>query len=649
MNNIKLFLNKVKEYVLNNILVLIFVVLSLINTTLLRFMTVGNYFEIGPFLADIFGLLIIGVSSYLISDKHRYKYLLAWTFIIVIVSAINSVYYTNYVSYASISLLRTATQVVDVSNAVFENVMEIKDLSYIWQIPVFIILYKLLKNKKLIKEFSKTERRKNVKNIFINSLVVLILFIFTLSPTKITRFFNKWNREYIVMHFGCVVYQFNDIVQTLSSNLDEFFGYDKAYKEFREFYENREYTHTDNEFTNIFKDKNVIVIHAESIQGFTMDLSFNGKELTPNLNKLAKEGIYFSNFYAVESVGTSSDTEFTYNTSLLPSSIGTVFMSYYDRKYNSTPALLKENGYNTFSMHGNKCDFWNRNIMHKNLGYNNFYCYKDAYNIDETIGLGLSDKSFFKQSVPIIKQNSNSKFYSLLIMLSNHTPFSDIKGHNNYDLSYTYTDKSGSTVKDNYLDGTTMGNYLRSVNYADEAIGEFINDLDKEGLLDNTVIIIYGDHDAKLKKTEFERYYNYNNGRYLTVDDKNYVKVDDYDYELNRKVPFIIWTKDKKFNLKVDKVMSMLDVEPTLGNMFGFENKYALGHDIFSIDENVIVFPDGNWLTDKMYYNYQKDEGKLLNGNTSVSSKYIEYYNDYAYKLISISDDIIVYNLLKNE
>ena len=93
----------------------------------------------------------------------------------------------------------------------------------------------------------------------------------------------------------------------------------------------------------------------------------------------------------------------------------------------------------------------------------------------------------------------------------------------------------------------------------------------------------------------------------------------------------------------------MLDVEPTLGNMLGFKNEYALGHDIFSIDENVIVFPDGNWLTDKMYYNYQKDEGKLLNGNTEVSSKYIDYYNDYAYKLISISDDIIVYNLLKEQ
>ena len=635
----------IKEYFKDNILLFLFVALSLINTTLLRILTVSNYFELGPIVADIFGLILIGMSSYLFKNKNRFKYLLIWTFIIVIISVINSIYYTNYVSYASISLLKTATQVVDVSNAVFENVLEIKDLFYIWQIPTFIFLYNLLKKKNIIKF---EDKKNTIKKILINELVLLTLFCFTLTPTRINRFFNKWNREYIVMHYGSVIYQINDLFQTLTTNM-EFLGRDKAYKEFKNFYNEKEYLEKENEFTNIFKDKNIIVIHAESMQDFVMDISFNGEYLTPNINRLAKEGIFFSNFYAVESVGTSSDTEFTFNTSLLPSSSGTVFMSYYDRNYISIPKLMRDNGYNTFSMHGNKCDFWNRDIMHKNLGYNNFYCYKDSYKIDEVIGLGLSDKSFFKQSVPIIKSNSNNKFYSVLIMLSNHTPFSDIKGYNNYDLSYNYIDSNGNNIKDNYLEGSVMGNYFKSVNYADNAIGEFINDLDKEGLLDNTVIIIYGDHDAKIKKNEFINYYNYKDGKYIDSSSEYYKEIDDYEYGLNRKVPLIIWTKDKKFNLEVDKVMSMLDVMPTLGNMFGFTNKYALGHDIFSVNENVVVFPNGNWLTDKMYYNYQKEEGKLLNGNESISTKYIDYYNDYAYKLISVSNDIIKYNLLKDE
>ena len=123
------------------------------------------------------------------------------------------------------------------------------------------------------------------------------------------------------------------------------------------------------------KGKNIIVIHAESIQNFLLDTQFNGEYVTPNLRKLANEGLYFSNFYAQESVGTSSDTEFTFNTSLMPANSGTVFISYWDREYVTIPKLLKEKGYYTFSMHGNNCTFWNRNNAHKSFGYDNFYCF----------------------------------------------------------------------------------------------------------------------------------------------------------------------------------------------------------------------------------------------------------------------------------
>ena len=82
--------------------------------------------------------------------------------------------------------------------------------------------------------------------------------------------------------------------------------------------------------------------------------------------------------------------------------------------------------------------------------------------------------------------------------------------------------------------------------------------------------------------------------------------------------------KNTNLNMEITNVMGMYDVMPTLGNMFGFYNPYALGHDIFSIDENVVIFPDGNWVTNKMYYNSQKEEGMLLQSNEIVSADYIE-------------------------
>ena len=113
----------------------------------------------------------------------------------------------------------------------------------------------------------------------------------------------------------------------------------------------------------MFEGKNLLMIHAESIQQFVFDLSFNDLEVTPNLNRLAKEGLNFSNFYSQVGVGTSSDTEFTLNTSLMPSTSGTVFVSYWNREYITIPKLLKEKGYYSFSMHGNKGDMWNRMVM----------------------------------------------------------------------------------------------------------------------------------------------------------------------------------------------------------------------------------------------------------------------------------------------
>ena len=657
MGNFKV---KSQNYVKTNILFMTFVISSVINGCLIRFLTVKNYFDIKPIIADLAIILILGAFGYFIKPKHQFKYFFTISCIFVVLCVINSMYYTNYLSFASFSLLETSLQVVDVGDAVVENVMEMKDFCYIWQILAMIFVHKSLKKKKYYDRVSKIEvGRIRAVNTLIVGLILIGLFISTMSSIDISRLSKQWNREYIVMRFGIYTYQINDLFATVKSQLNPLFGYDKNAKKFREYYENKKDETKTNEYTDMFKGKNILLIHAESIQNFTLNTSFNGVDVAPNLKKFASEGLYFSNFYAQESVGTSSDSEFTLSTSLMPASSGTVFVSYWDREYETLQKLLKKQGYYTFSMHGNNCSFWNRNNAHKSLGYEKFYCYNKDFNIDETIGLGLSDKSFFRQASEKIKKISDehTNFMGTLIMLTNHTPFSDIESHSDYEVTYKYKKKNEETGQEEevtapYMEGTKLGNYFKSVHYADEAIGQLIDELDQNGVLDNTVIVIYGDHDAKLKKSEFKRFYNYDpeTDSVLDKDDPNYKEVDYYQYELNRKVPFIIWSKDNKDKAKeTKKIMGMYDVMPTLGNMFGFKSKYALGHDIFSIDENVVFFPDGNWLTDKMYYNQSKEEGKLLNPDDTVSVDYIQKYNKLADEAVSISDSIIVYDLIKKE
>ena len=644
----------------NNILFALFIIAMLINSSLLRFLTVKNFTAISPVLADLAFVLFIGSFAYFFKPKNRFKYYFTWSIILTLVCFINSIYYTNYVSFTSFSLLATSLQLAGVSDAL-GTIMEIKDFVY-WWAPLMLIFAhrKLLKSGYYSKVKTAEKVRISVLKCLVAAAIVAGAFISTLTGTDLSRLYKQWNREYVVMKFGIYVYQSNDLIASLKPQISPLFGYDTAAKEFREYYEEYPQDSEDNEYTDILKGKNIIVIHAESFQNFVMDTEINGVELAPNMKKLASEGMYFSNFYSQESVGTSSDSEFTYSTSLLPASSGTVFVSYWDRYYPSIQKYLSNDGYYVFSMHANKGNMWNREVMHKQLGYDRFYNYTKDYDIDETIGLGLSDKSFFRQSVQKIKKINKKydKYYGLLIMLTNHTPFEGLEDTTDLDLTYTYKTTDPETgeeteVVNNYLKDTTLGKYFTTVHYADQAIGELVDNLDKEGLLDDTVLVIYGDHDAKIKRSEYDYYYNYNpetDSKYSS-DDPRYDEFTKYEYELNRKVPFIIWTKDKdlqkKINKKVTTVTGMYDVLPTLGNMLGIDTPYALGHDVFSTDDHFVIFPNGNWITDRMYYDSQNDEAIMLDENAVIGKDYIEKYSQRAEKEVSVSNDIIVHDLIK--
>ena len=654
----------IRQYIKDNILFLVFVITCVINSTMLRFFcinSVENYLAIAPILADLAIVIIVGGLGYLLKPKNRFGYYLGFSIFFTAICLINSIYYTYYTSFASVSMLSLTQYVGDVGDAVVEQVINFKDLLYILGPIILILINAKVKKKASSKKIElKSERKKKAIKTVIVGAVFAIIFLLTLTPTDMSRLIKQWNREYIVMKYGIYVYQANDLVASIQPKINSLFGYDQAKKNFKEYFSETT-KHENNKYTNIFEGKNVIVIHGESLQTNLMELSFNGEEVTPNLNKLASEGMFFSNFYSPVSVGTSSDAELMFNTSLMPTKNGTAFVSYSDRTYNATPKLLKEKGYYTFSMHGNNADFWNRRAMHKSLGYDRFYS-KEDYNVTEenTVGLGINDYAFFEQSVNKIKKiaEKNDKWYGLLMMLSNHTPFSEVDKYGDFpvDIKETITNEEGQVeeITYPYMEGTKLGNYFKSVHYADGAIGELMERLDKEGLLKNTVVIIYGDHDARLPRADYNRLYNYDKetDSILDEDDPNYKEYDSYQYELGRKVPLIIWTKDMKgtdLNKEYTNVMSMYDVEPTLGNMFGYTNEYALGHDIFDIkDQNIVVFPNGNWLTNKIYYNSQKEEYLSLT-EEAVSEEEIKKNNEYASKLLDVSNDIIVFDLLKED
>jgi len=668
---IKLTLRKIRksiiEYIATNRLFLTYVILSMIGLLLIRNFTIDNMLSFKAFASDLALVLMIGSFGYLVKPKNRFKYFFIVILIFTTMEIINSIYYTFYYSFASFGELATAGQTETVMGSIFEK-LKITDVIYIIFPLIFYFIHKKLVKKTYYKFISFVEKGKKmcIATLIVGGLFLVYTFS-TATSSDYSRLAKQWNRVYVVERFGLVLYQCNDLIQTLTPKISSLFGYEKAVQRFREYFTNEDYDKytKKNKYTNILEGYNVIFIHMEGMETYLMNVAFNGVEAVPNVNKLAKEGMFFSKFYPQISIGTSSDTEFTLLTSLMPAQSGTIFTSYYDRDYITLPKLLKEKGYYTFSMHGNYASMWNRSNVHPRFGYDDMYfeeyfTYNKDKDSQDYITLGINDKLFFEQAVPILEniEQNNNKYMGTIITLSNHSPFKSLEKYGEYDMTTTFKDCDETGICENkttnYLYETAVGNYIMSSHYADAALGEFFEYVNKSDYFNNTVFVLYGDHDAKLTRAEVNYLYNYDykTGELKDEEDPTYKNYDYYDHELNKNTPLIIWTKNKKLrsvlNGKVDYVMGMYDVLPTIGNMLGIKNDFALGHDIFNIkDDNVVVYPNGNFTTNLIYYNNSKEQYKILKDGAELASDYITNLMQKAENILEVSNAIVVHDLIK--
>ena len=655
------FKKKTVEYICTNRLFLTYVLLSIIPTMLARHYTVDNFSQFKPFITDLGIILLVGALGYLIKPKNRFRYYFVWIIIFTVLCIVSSVYYTFYTSFASFGELATLAQVETVTGSIYDK-LRFVDVMYFLTPIIFYLIHRKLSSGSYYHFVSRIE---NSKRMLLGTLAVGIICIGysfgVANKTDYSRLAKQWNRVYIVERFGLITYQFNDLIQSLSPKFSSLFGYEEALDKFNLYFDAKE-EHKSNKYTGILKGYNIVFVHMESMQTFLMDLSFNGKEVTPNLNALAKEGMFFKNFYPQVSTGTSSDTEFTILTGLMPAASGTVFVSYYNRNYFTVPKYLKQIGYYPFSMHGNFVSMWGRNKAHPSLGYEGMY-FKDSftYTDEDVVNLGINDYKFFEQAVPIMEniEATYDNYMGTVITLSNHSPFSEAASFSDYDLTQEYEvvdEQTGEkkTMTSNFLETTPVGEYIKSVNYADGAFGDFIKYIKESDSFDKTLFVFYGDHDAKLSRKELNYLYNLDleTNTVYSEDDERYTEYDYYAHELNKKTPLILWTKNKKmaevFKGEIDYTMGMYDVSTTVLNMFGIYNKYSVGSDIFnSKKDNFVVFPNGNILTANFYYNNSTGEYKLLNEKFKMSDEYLESIRSAGEKKLDISNAIIVYNLLE--
>lgn len=378
------------------------------------------------------------------------------------------------------------------------------------------------------------------------------------------------------------------------------------------------------------KGKNVIVLQLEAFQNFPLHQSLNGQELTPVMNKLADEGFYFPHVYQQIGPGNTSDAEFMSNTSIYP--IGTLAMStgFGDREIPSLARLLKDKGYESYTFHVNKVGFWNRNELYPALGFDGYYEKGDFTN-DHFNAFGASDEQLYITAVDklVELQKKGTPFYAQMVTASSHHPFK-------------IPDSFKKITMPDELKDTMLGDYLTAINYTDYAIGTLIEGLKENGMWENTVLVMYGDHFG------------------LQPQDVPPEQVESalgipYDSRISRfNIPLIVRVPGMEQGQVVERTGGQLDILPTIANLLGVsleqEGFTAFGHDLLNIDHNVLgmryYLPSGSFFNDEVLYVPGKgfEDGKAVSLDTlEPVTDITKYQSDYEYilKLMSLSDEYV--------
>lgn len=241
----------------------------------------------------------------------------------------------------------------------------------------------------------------------------------------------------------------------------------------------------------VAKGRNLIVIQVEALQTAVIDARVGGREVTPSLNRLKKECWFFPNTATSAGLGSTSDAEFVVNTSLFPPPRAAASVKYANRVLPSLPRVLGQQGYQTLTYHTNWSGFWRRSDLYPALGFSRFFD-QAFFGQEDRIAFGASDEVLFRRTLEDLlpRFQQGKAFYAFIITMSSHHPFDQIP-----------SDRLHLSLPSPFA-GTYTGRYLAAVEFADRALGKFIEDLRKTGLLDASILVIYGDHGALLDRNQ---------------------------------------------------------------------------------------------------------------------------------------------------
>lgn len=536
-------------------------------------------------------------------------------------------YYGYFIQYASVNQLFQMGDLFHTAGTIdLDGVISTAGiLLLLWDIP--FVIYYFRKSIETVKVPKNWWKRKTPAFWGITAIITIVILAW-----------NPLNDDDVrsVNHLEFVAYHSSDIVQFVEGEIERVNVNEKAIqKEIASLVPKAKGT----KYKGIAEGKNLIVIQMESFQNFVIGRSYNGQELTPNLNKLLKKDtLYFDNYYQTLGKGNTSDAEFATLNSLYPVTERESYRLYVNNNYNGLPWLLWAKGYKTMAFHGNVRTFWNRGQMYPQEGFQQFYS-QEYLDVTEVSGFGITDKELFRQAVDILKEQTKPTF-SFMVTVTNHIP---------YKLEEDLVDLKLRPEHEN-----VFGHYLQAVHYADEAIGQFIADLKEAGLYENTVIAMYGDHHGLLKSEEdFYKPIQENMPKYIGRE---------YDYDEMLNIPLIIHIPESNIAEAIHTTGGQIDFLPTIANLMNLTipQPYIFGKDLVNVEKesesfaaSVTYLLEGSFIWKDIMYQIGRDgtfqSGRAWNtenGQEIVLTNELKAQSERAARLVQLSKKVLDHNLM---
>ncbi len=595
---------------------------------------------------DIFDLslirIIIGISVIASLLTFIYQMLPNWTrklitTLVVLFDAIYAIAQLGFYNFLGVYIsLQNTSQLGAVTDYIKDFIASFKWYYFLPFIGLFIsIMYSIFVYKK-IESHDKVNLFKHCLISCSLTILLVVSYYLTLtmnvfeseitSMSNLNLFLTASNSSYGVSKFGTTMFWLTDVRelvkpikvenQYIVDNIDEeetvsdnsrtiddsrwnevIDNTDNSdYQTLNNYFINQDITDM-NDYTGLFEGKNVIFILMESVD----DIFVEYPQYYPNFAKIINGGWYFDNNYSPRNSCATLNNEFSGMTSLYSISNICTAKTYSDNTYyEDVFNLFNDTGYKTFSAHDYTEHYYPRNLIHTNMGSGHYYgveelgiTYSDEYRD------WANDDEFFSKVLDIISNDTSdgSNYMSWLTTVSSHQPYNvDSVQGNAY---YSMTDGTGLPED--------VRHYMSKLKILDNALGILLNGLEEKGTLDDTVLVLYGDH------------YPYG----ISTNNLNEALSYDTSLDMNaERVPFVIYNSEVTTGVKYHQYTTYVNILPTVANLFNlnYDPRVYMGTDLFSDDYNSMsVFADGSWKNEYAYYNASTGEVKYYKEHYSSS------------------------------